>query len=157
MPTKLLPLKMKKPMPWQAQLFIGQRVHDAHEAREIFQKLGCHTLEYLNDEELEEELWNDPKFDRYAFHKGENIEVEIRFRRECEGGCPWPVPRTDDYSDAIIGFALTSRYAPAILDKGHSHGRSEPFEFEPHDICEILDKVREWWPEAKAIIWDVWY
>jgi hypothetical protein len=79
-------------MPWQAQLFIGQRVHDNHEAREVFQKLGWHVLEYLNDAELEDALWEDPGFKWTIMHKGVSKEVEIFFRREMEGGCDWPVP-----------------------------------------------------------------
>jgi hypothetical protein len=68
-------------------------------------------------------------------------EITIYFQRESEGGCDWPVPRDEAYTDAIVGFALTSRYRPAILDKGHEHGRPEPFEFNPQDILDILEQV----------------
>jgi hypothetical protein len=144
-------------MAWQAQLFIGVAVHDNEEAREVFQKLGDnHELESFEGEDLEEELY-ETTLKRTILHKGMSKEVEIFFRQECEGGQEWPVRRTEAYSDAIVGFALTSRYLPAILDEGHVHGRPEPFEFDAHEICGILESVHEWWPEAKAMIWGVWY
>ena len=150
-------------MPWQAQLFIGERVHDDEEAKQVFIKLGVSELdgqkiETLTGDELEEALWNMGAVDRFAWvptanGEHENKEVQIMFRREGEGGCSWPVERDEDYSDAIVGFALTTRYAPGILTRKGS--RPEPFEFDPQDILDILESVHAWWPDAKALLWSV--
>ena len=148
-------------MPWQAQLFIGVSVHDNEEVREVFQKLGRHDLDALDADELEEELWEEPsvKKELWVPEGSESVkqEITIYFQRESEGGSDWPVPRDEAYTDAIVGFALTSRYRPAILDKGHEHGRPEPFEFNPQDILDILEQVHAWWPEAKALLVECFY
>jgi len=142
-------------MPWQAQLFIGQRVHNWDEVRAIYKKFG-HVLSE-DDLELEETQWDLPTIPFSFNWDGEQWNVHASFRREPEGGCPFPVDKLEDYSDAAIVFDLTSRYKGAILDGQYEHGRPEPFEFEVEDVLHILNQVRKKWPEAKAIIWDKWY
>lgn len=138
-------------MPWQAQLFIGVPVHDYDEARQILGKLGAFLKGY-DDESLCNTAAN-----KTVNFRGKVRQITIGFSREAEGGCPFPMPKSEPYTDAIVGFYLTARYSPALLDEGHKHGRPEPFCFDPLEVADLLKQVREWWPEAQAIIWDNWY
>ena len=148
-------------MPWQAQLFIGVPVHDYKEAWGVMRQLGSPLPEYdkMDEDDLDEQLDN---FYEIRIHKkiqfrGKEEEIEIVFSKEEEGGSRFPVRRSEEYTDAIVGFGLTSRYSPALLDQGHKHGRPEPFCFKPQEIIDILAQVHEWWPEAEVMIWDQWY
>jgi len=100
------------------------------------QKIGT-----LTGDDLEEALWAMSAVDRFVWVPA------------AEGGCYWPVERDEYYSDAIVGFSLTTRYAPGILNRKGS--RPEPFEFDPQDILDILENVHAWWPDAKALLWSV--
>jgi len=170
-------------MPWQGQLLIGQSVKDYGEVVEIFRKLGVsHPELFAQGEklknaiasgldkklirEIESDLWeltDEVSLPRTIVHKGVEHKVEIAFRHEGEGGAEFPTLKMygdDDlsYTDACVFFSLTSRYRGAVLDAKHERGgRPEPFEFDPQDIVDILAQVRVWWPEAKAMIWTIWY
>ena len=150
-------------MPWQGHLFIGQKVHNYDEVRAIFKTLGKTnwTLDGepypYDDEALSNDEYDD--IQQTIEYRGNKIEVAIRLRIEGEGGCDFPAEQDErDYTDAMVGFALTRRYRGAILDAGFEHGgRPEPFVFDPLEIQAILDQVRVWWPEAQALIWTIFH
>jgi hypothetical protein len=147
-------------MPWQAQLFIGVPVKTHADIRAIYVQLGSgDVISGLTDEELEFDFGGIQKFVMWN-DKLHHVNVEVMIERE--GGTDFPVvddtaDTTSAYTDAIVGFGITSRYRPAILDRMHPKGRPEPFCFDPLELNEILVQVRQWWPEAQTMIWDVFY
>jgi hypothetical protein len=142
-------------MSWQAHLFIGVPISTYEDIRKIMLQLSG-NLEWRTADKGE--LFYDlPAIEgKSVKYKGNEYPVKIRPMRGIEGGSKFP-PNDPSYTDAMIGFELTSRYAPAILDQGYEYGRPEPFVFDPLDIADILQQVRKWWPEAQAIIWDIWH
>lgn len=136
-------------MPWQAHLFVGVPVHNYDEVRAVFTKLGIGTALAVKDEDL-----SGVSKRASVKHRGKVFRVAIAFMREYEGGCEFPVGIEEKYTDAIVGFELTSRYKGAILDAKEPNGRPEPFVFDPNDCAAILKQVREWWPAARLMIWD---
>ena len=156
-------------MPWQGQLVIGEKVWNYDDAAAIFKKLGCETdltpPPGLDEDEMldfELDVFGGVAIKKQITYKGVVIDVSIYLLTGSEGGVEFPVPGNDenpkpDYTDALVGFYVTSRYSGAVLDKDTSHGRHEPFVFDPTELAELLSQVREWWPEAQAMIWTVFY
>jgi hypothetical protein len=141
-------------MPWQAQLFIGQPVHNGQEVIDILKGLGVETTStrYEIDEDHEIEMTTLKKA---IIVKRKAVKVDIELYIEEEGGVRWPVDKNEDYTDALIGFPLTSRYVAGLLNTKES--RPEPFVFDPLEVYDILTQVRAWWPQAQAMLWDVFY
>ena len=143
-------------MPWQGHLWIGESVSNWEEVRAIYDKLG------IDYKDIKDE-WNDffrnphlPGAKRQVRYKDTTFGVSITFEHEGEGGMRFP--NNEVYSDALVGFQITSRYSPAVIDSWcGTGGRPEPFEFDPQDLVDILKQVREWWPDAKCIIWTNFY
>lgn len=135
-------------MPWAGHLYIGEKVRNTTDVIRVFQKLG-------------KSLDNDTKIqDLHKFttkisveYMGETFVETISFQQETEEGVRWPLDPDEQYTDAIVGFALTSRYQPAILDYVYEHGRPEPFEVDVVGMTEILKSVQTIWPEARVLIW----
>ena len=144
-------------MPWQGHLFIGQKVRNYQEAAEIFKSLGVEIEAFDNDEDAWE-VFDGISLKKEVEYQGVNYPIEIDFMHESEGGYDFPVANDEDYTDAAVAFHLTQRYSGAILDHEHQHGgRPEPFEFDPIELDVILREVRTWWPNAKLMIWTVFY
>lgn len=135
-------------MPWQGHLFIGQRVHDKKEAAAIMRKLAPASLSTKNIK--------DTPIAKTIRYRGKKFSVKIEFLFEVEGGAV--LPMKGDYTDAMVGFALTRRYRGVILDEEYQNGgRPEPFPFDPTELTKILKQVRKWWPEAQTLIWTIWH
>jgi hypothetical protein len=117
-------------MPWQAQLFIGVPVHDYDEARQILGNLGAVLKGY------DDEILGETAVSKTVNFRGKARPITVAFMQESEGGCPFPVPKSEPYTDAIVGFDLTARYSPALLDEGHKTGRPEPFCFDPLEVAD---------------------
>ena len=139
-------------MPWQGHLFIGQPVRNYQELRDILTKLGIE-----NDKTPDDELFDGSMCKAVELElKGATYKASIVAYWEQEGGARFPA--TSGCSDAAVALNLTSRYRGAILDAAYTRGgRPEPFVFDPNDILELLRQVREFWPEAQALIWDHHY
>lgn len=147
-------------MSWQAQLYIGVPVHSAAEARAMLDRLGVdHTR--FDDYDLflmwDAEGGREVGRETAITFRGTQFTACITPRREREGGTELPVSPTDAYTDAIVGFALTSRYRPAILDQGNESGRPEPFVIDLDAARAILEEIRAFWPEAQLMVWDRHY
>lgn len=136
-------------MPWQAHIFVGERVHDYDEVRAVFDKLGYKHGD-IDDDELQEE-----EFSAQITAYGVQHEVSVQFYQEQEGGIEFPVSRSDPYTDALVGIKLTQRYEPGIFNSGWPHGREEPFELDLEELGKVLAQVRKWWPDAKILMMDV--
>ena len=148
-------------MPWQAQIFIGQRVHSTQEAVGILRSLGVDLSVLDEDPERMDDLDGWQIRFRFPSHSiayaGQTFEVRPQYMEETEGGGPFGGRPENDYTDAIVGFNLTSRYEGAILDHATENGRPEPFYIDVEGLSDILRQVREWWPEAQAMVWNVFY
>ncbi|GEM_PF-7068937 len=142
-------------MPWQAQLFIGVSVHSWTEARSVLDRLGVSHAS-VDDDDLFHMPDEQCRKTEVVF-RGTRFTVVIAPQREREGDTPFPVPDAESYTDAIVGFPLTSRYSPAILDQGYEHGRPEPFVIDLDAARAILDEVHAFWPEAQCMMWDKFY
>lgn len=144
-------------MPWQGQLFVGERVATCADVRAIFTKLG-YTGD-LSDEEIHDKI---PTIQKTVELHGVEYTVSIEFALETEDGSDQlpanaePGDQTDD-TYSYVGFALTSRYSPAILDRAYAHGRVDPFVIDIEEIRIIMNQVRLWWPEAKLLMCDCFY
>lgn len=139
-------------MPWQGHIYIGQKVRSYEEARSILANLDDDPDRDWDSMDIE--ALRASCFDASVHLHGNEFHVCVGLMEEWEGGDPYTY---DDSPDAMVGFGLTSRYKGSILDKDCENGQTEPFEFDPSDITEILSQVRKWWPEAKAIIWTVFH
>lgn len=139
-------------MPSQAQLYIGQRVHDFEEIEALYKKLGVDTTDV--DPEDPYTLYDCEKSVKLNY-QGEEVTLLLGFHYDNEGS--FPVPRDEDYSSALVGISLTSRYAPTLLDRGHEHGRPDPFELDLGALASLLEQVRTFWPEAEVLMMDIWY
>jgi hypothetical protein len=143
-------------MAWQAQLFIGQPVRSYEEARAILTKLGVTSaLAETGDTDLPNVIWKVIPMT----YLGKKFAGEVYFSIEREGGSRFPTPKgqNQNYTDAAVVLDLTSRYEGSILDAEETHGRPEPFVFDPIEVADLLTQVRAVWPEAQALIWGRWY
>lgn len=139
-------------MPTQAQLYIGERVHDFEEIEALYEKLGVDTA--AADPEDPYTLYDCQKPVTLNY-RGETVTLSLGFYNDNEGS--FPVPKDEAYSSALVGIALTSRYAPTLLDRGHEHGRPDPFEVDVGALADLLEQVRDFWPEAEVLMMDIWY
>lgn len=144
-------------MPWQAHLFIGEVVHDYVEIKEVLDKLGIDYSHIMDNDDL----FSGEAYKKVILHipgelgtTGKNFTVAIQPMKESEGGTCFPVNKSNPYTDAIVGFELTSRYDPSILDRDYKHGRPEPFVINLNEANVLLQQVRKFWPEAQLIMWD---
>lgn len=134
-------------MPWQAHLFIGERVHDFDEARAIYLKLDPNVK--FPDDVYDE--WPEVPFE-LKLH-GKSYDLGCSLFIEGEGGYPWP--SEDKYNTgAMVCIPITSRYSPSILDRAHMCGRPDPFEINLEEVTDLLNQVRETWPDAQFMICD---
>lgn len=154
-------------MPWQAQIFVGESVRNLNDLYKIAKTLN---MDYPPIEEAFDDINPITKEDEYIYgvdyfpkkeieikYKGETHKVTIEFMFESEGGSQWPdqVIDYEDYTDALVGFEITSRYAEGILN--HNGSRPEPFRLDLEGIIDIRDQVRKFWPEAQIYVWNRWY
>lgn len=151
----------------QAHLFIGERVGNW---KDIERVAGVLSIDLVDISELSCkspnisivcDQWTDAVQKRplrKVHFRGAAYDVVPHLMYEREGGSEFPAPAGDAYTDAMIGFELTSRYAPAILDIDHARGgRPEPFEIDVEACASILAEVRAWWPTAGLYIWEIWH
>lgn len=133
-------------MPDQGQLFIGEITSSYEQVRDVLEKLGVSVD--VGDQTLEDALCDDLfHLEKYVVDDGKTRRVKVEFHWSSETGP----------DESLVGIELTSRYSPAILDEGMPHGREEPFVVDVERIQTILAQVREWWPDARLILWTVFY
>jgi hypothetical protein len=145
-------------MAWQAQLYIGVKVHSLPEAKRVLAGLG------VSDFPHESKSWyyKYPEKQSKIVYKNVTYPVNVSFQFEPEGGSvisvdEVPQEEKRSYTDAIVGFPLTARYKGEILDVDEENGRPEPFEIDIEGCSDILSQVRKWWPEAQLLMWDRWH
>ena len=61
-----------------------------------------------------------------------------------------------EHPHRIVGFQLTGRYKAVVLDQGHK-GMPNPFVVDVEGLSAILAEVRQWWPEAQVLLFEVDY
>lgn len=142
-------------MPWQAHLYVGERVATFDDVRRVFAKLG--HIDPITDEDIDYK--ETPALKKTITLDGQTFNVTVEFEQESEGGSSFPSdPANGDYTDALIGIALTRRYSAAILDRAYEHGgRPEPFRLDLVEIHSILDQVHVWWPDAELFMFEVFH
>lgn len=151
-------------MPWQAHIFIGKKVATYDDIRQIAKELN---LSVKIDEDVDDgssitsDNWHDAvkkkKLVIPLVYKGKTYKFKPEFKTESEGGSTFPNSQVDTYTDAMVGFALTTRYAPTLLDKEFANGRPEPFELNLNEMQDLLSQVRKAWPTASIYMWDIWH
>ncbi len=146
-------------MPWQGQLYIGQRIHNIDEARAVLTALHRAGDDRIPErDEDDDDIGELPSLTRNVVHAGKPFTVQVEVHQTEEGGVSFPVPASEPYTDALIGFELTARYRGAILDAAFtSGGRPEPFAVDVAAVADILRQVREWWPSAEVLILTMFY
>lgn len=145
-------------MPYQAHLFIGERVGTFDDARGVLRRLGVRDDQMPEDEEEFDEHLRDGLAESFALPERQIIyrgtqyaAIPFLFAEEFPAEEP-----TSDYTCALIGIPLTSRYRGAILDVDYVRGgRPEPFEINLDDAADLLRQVQEWWPTAKLLMMDI--
>lgn len=149
-------------MPWQAHLWIGVPVANDQQARDALAQLGRPDLVDQVDDVVSNvaDVFDNAQppvtIPVRLEHGGLVLDPPcVKFRREAEGGSDWPAPSNESYTDAVIGFQITSHFAPTLLDAGHPHGRSEPFIIDVDACQRFLAQVRKHWPQAQLLMWDM--
>lgn len=151
-------------MPWQAHLYIGQPVATYDEVADIYAKLGVPpaTLQDpLRTDDPDYFFGDDavalgmPK--RKVIYRGVAFPANPTFLRESEAGDAFPANPGERNTFAMVAFPLTSRYRPAILDVGNTHGRPDPFVIDLMGVDWILKQTREWWPLAEFLVCDIFH
>src|SRR5688500_18745739 len=102
-------------MPWQAHVFIGERLHDLQDARRILAVLGDDRAT-LPDGALRDALAHgDEGVPITLTHAGRAFDLAIKVEAEGESEVELPDHRApedrEDDTWAVMGVALTSRYA----------------------------------------------
>lgn len=133
-------------MATQGNLIIGRNLTAETEtttmemARQIYEQLGVKidaaTIEELND--------NQPNITKTIWYQGKEFTVPVELR-------------VGEYGEVVIGIWLTSRYRGAILDAHSPNGLEQPAEFVLADFAAIWMQVRNWWFDAKFVLWTEHY
>lgn len=153
-------------VPWQAHFWIGVRIYDfadmrnallaleaAPGAKLVTGPLGPNSLvATATESQLEDSCFEIP-----LSYKGMPVWGTAYAVVDQKHGVEFPVPRTSDYTAALVGIQLTSRYEPSILDARHPHGRPEPFEVDLDALQDLLAQVRTWWSEAQVLLLEEWH
>lgn len=145
-------------MPYQGQLFIGQKVRSRMEAVKILRELDDDPNH--DWDEMERKVKDENESNLYWIpvsipYKGEEIKASVGLHEVWEDNY---VYQDDEYTNALVGFSLTNRYKGSILDKDWTeYGRPEPFEFDVDDLKGIMDRVKGWWADARVLILTVFY
>jgi len=148
-------------MPWQAHLFIGERVIDQTDVRRILTTLQ-HPDASLSDDDLDASVEDRTDFETpfTLTYKGRQFSLPATLYIEGEAGGD-PLPRKarfrDENSFALFGIQITSRYKGTLLDLGTPHGRPDPFVLDLAALADLLRQVRERWPAAEILMMDVFH
>jgi hypothetical protein len=111
----------------QGQLFIGEPVHSLEETATIFQNLGVpkKNLFKRNQKTPDFGLLCEAHANLLVQYKRKSYPVEVSFICDTyksnvfdKNPPQFPIPLIDPNTWAFVGFALTGRYHPEIIDQG---------------------------------------
>lgn len=148
-------------MPWQAHLWIGERILNGTDARRVLATLGLDPRKVPDDPEALQDFADEHLRTRVTLScRGVTKSLPVHLVIEREAGASYPITSGADLSCfALVGVQITSRYQGTLLDAGHPGGRPDPLVLDLDELRALRDAVRQQlpWPAAEVLMMDLFH